>query len=121
MAHPGLDTRRRARIGSDSMNYRNLVLCAALCLTACFRATIRSSAGEVLTRDEQTSHGVSWLWGLTPVNARAPECQSGVAYAETQVPFWGILVYALTAGIVGPMSITYTCARGAGVEAMPGR
>lgn len=83
-----------------------LVLVASL--SGCFRATIRSSAPEA--RASSTKIGVTWLYGVTPVDDRAPECEHGIASATTQMPFWGGVIMVLTAGLVAPMSIDYVCA-----------
>lgn len=80
----------------------------ALCVSGCFRAQIRSAAAE--GRGQGTKIGWTWLWGITPVTDRAPDCEYGLASADTQVPAWGMVVFALTGGIVAPVAIDYVCA-----------
>lgn len=82
---------------------------AVACLSGCFRTTIRSAAPEA--HGSTTKVGVTWLYGVTPVDDRAPECEHGIATATTQMPAWGALVWMLTAGLAAPMDVTYVCAK----------
>lgn len=93
-----------------------LSLLFLLSLPGCFRTVVETPAARSGAHDDGTS--VSWL-ALTSATTDARECTYGVAKAETYLPFWGTMVYVLTAGIVAPMTAEYHCAAGPKAEQAP--
>lgn len=83
-----------------------LAVSASLLLSGCFRHNVVTPAASE-PRPHRDS-GVSFL-GLTNVTANASECKYGVARVTTVMPFWGLMVYAVTFGLAAPQSAQYWC------------
>jgi len=101
---------------------RLLALTLLLSLTGCFRQSIRAidDDGAPLTdrggeHESHTSFGL--LYGLIPGKTKV-ECPYGIARVDTGMPWYGIYAIGFTAGIVVPLSVSYTC--NAAPETEPG-
>lgn len=84
-------------------------LLAALLAGGCLSTGVQSPTARQGPRGSEV--GVSWFWGLTSTVHYAQECHAGLAEVETHVPWYTYVVSPLTAGIVTPMMVQYTCAR----------
>ena len=103
---------------------RLLALTLLLSLTGCFRQSIRAidDDGAPLTdrggeHESHTSFGL--LYGLIPGKTKV-ECPYGIARVDTGMPWYGIYAIGFTAGIVVPLSVTYTCNTPPETETEPG-
>lgn len=91
------------------MSWKLLGIVAVLSFTACYRATV--TTGLSARSQAPTSEvGVSFLWGISPMTAKAVECRDGLAMVSTSLPWWGALVGLFTAGIITPWETQYWCA-----------
>jgi hypothetical protein len=94
---------------------RLLVSAVLLCsLTGCFRMSVRSGATQSGSLQDDTR--VSLVFGLTPANSVATECENGFSRVDVYWPWWGPVVYGLTLGIVAPLRTEYVCAEGRGTR-----
>lgn len=90
-----------------------LALALLLGISGCYRQSIRAvdEQGEQLTdrggeRDSDTSFGL--FYGLVPGKTEV-NCPNGIARVDTGMPWYsGFLIY-VTAGLVVPLKVTYTC------------
>ena len=83
------------------------VACVALS-SGCFSSTMRS--GVRGNGDKESRLGFSLIYGLTGIDHAAPECDDGLAWVETHMPWWGGFVTGLTVGLVTPVATEYECA-----------
>ena len=100
-----------------------VVVAAALLLSGCYHATVRTGINVGPERVHRPM-AAGWLWGLVPpstVDAEEDCGTRGVAIVETQHSFVNQLIGALTGGIFTPMTITVTCGQGEPEEDTPGR
>ena len=89
------------------------LLLLLLSLTGCFRQSIRAidDDGAPLTdrggeHESHTSFGL--LYGLVPAKTKV-DCPYGIARVDTSMPWYGIYAIGFTAGLVVPLSVSYTC------------
>lgn len=85
------------------------LLVAGLLMAGCLSTGVQSPTARQGPRGSEV--GVTWFWGLTSTVHYAQECHAGLAEVETHVPWYSYFVSPLTAGIVTPMMVRYTCAR----------
>jgi hypothetical protein len=83
------------------------LLVFAVGLSGCYRVVIDTPAQSSGVSGDDS--GASFM-GLTTVTANAQECRYGVARASTAMPFWGLVLQVVTAGIVTGMTAEYQCA-----------
>lgn len=76
--------------------------------SGCYSYHIRSGALAAAPPTGQT--GVTFVYGLVGTTAVAPECSTGLAYAETWQPWWAFFVTGLTLGLVTPWRAEWACA-----------
>ena len=92
---------------------RFLTVAAFAACTACYHATIETSAAPS-TQVIKRSFASGWIFGLVPPSTVqvSERCPHGPAKVETQLSFVNQLVSFLTLYIYTPMEITVTCAAG---------
>lgn len=86
---------------------------AALILAApgCYRTHLRTSATPTRAAGEVSGTGWTFLWGLTPSTVdEGRYCRAGVAEAAWSIPWYGILVWACTGGLVAATRVDMICA-----------
>lgn len=88
----------------------SVVLVLTLALSGCYRTVVRTGAPAEGPMKHST--GLTFLYGLTPVEHGAVECPNGIASAETNLAWYNFLLIPLTAGLVASTESHYVCAAG---------
>ncbi len=85
-------------------------LVALTLLSGCYNVHVRTTA-EPAQGDERATT-LHFINGLTPGEVEARDCSRGIADVRFQLPVWGVLLNAITFGLVGAVETTYTCVKG---------
>ena len=89
-----------------------LTLFLLLSLTGCFRQSIRTVDADGATGsksgEEHSSTSFGIFYGLFPGKTKA-KCPNGISRIYTGTTWYAPFVMYFTAGIIVPMSVSYTC------------
>ncbi len=77
-------------------------------VSGCYSYGIHTSAPS--TGIEERQRGPVFLWGLVGQEKLAAQCDTGLARAESYMPWWGGIVGTLTLGTIIPWRVEYECA-----------